>query len=70
MNGCLTGTDLQHEDLRRECRSMWHSQMSDIDMMRHDLKRHFGISDYQPFSGTDPLQQNASVPRGQHSGND
>ena len=70
VNGCMTGTDLAHFDLRRECRNMWHSQISDIDMMRHELKKHFNIVDYQPFSGLEPLHGGNGSPRGQHSGND
>jgi hypothetical protein len=49
---------------------MWHSQIADIDMMRHELKKHFNIVDYQPFQGLDPLRGNNGAPRGQHSGND
>ena len=30
---------------------MWYSQIADIDMMRHELKKHFGIADHQPFRG-------------------
>lgn len=70
VNGCMTGSDLMHHELRRECRSMWHSQIADIDMMRHELKKHFGIADYQPFKGLDPLRGNNGGPRGQHSGHD
>lgn len=70
VNGCMTATDLEHFELRRECRNMWHSQISDIDMMRHELKKHFNIADYQPFKGLDPLRGNEGAPRGQHSGND
>lgn len=68
VNGCLTATELRHEELRRECRGMWHSQIADIDMMRHELDKHFGIMDYQPFKGHDPLRQGPNEPRGQHSG--
>lgn len=70
VNGCMTGSDLMHHELRRECRSMWHSQIADIDMMRHELKKHFGIVDYQPFRGLEPLRGNNGSPRGQHSGRD
>lgn len=70
VNGCMTGTDLAHFDLRRECRNMWHSQIADIDMMRHELAKHFNIVDYQPFPGLQPLHGSAGLPRGKHSGND
>lgn len=70
VNGCMTGSDLMHDDLRQECRSMWHSQIADIDMMRQELKKHFGITDYQPFHGLEPLRGNNGSPRGQHSGKD
>jgi uncharacterized protein (DUF305 family) len=70
VNGCMTGSDLMHHDLRRECRGMWHSQIADIEMMRNELKKHFGIADYQPFRGLEPLRGNNGSPRGQHSGND
>ncbi len=70
VNGCMTGTDLEHFELRRECRNMWHSQISDIDMMRNELKKHFNIVDYQPFKNLEPLRGNNGAPRGQHSGND
>lgn len=70
VNACMTGTDLSHFQLRRECQGMWHSQISDIDMMRHELREHFGIVDYQPFSGQQPLRGGGGSPRGQHSGND
>lgn len=68
LNGCLTGSDLEHYDLRRSCNDMWHSQTSDIDEMRHDLARHFHIFDYQPFSDEQPLNVPTDAPRGQHSG--
>jgi hypothetical protein len=70
VNGCMTGSDLEHHELRRECQSMWHSQIADIDMMRHELKKHFNIVDYQPFRGLEPLRGNNGTPRGQHSGHD
>lgn len=70
VNGCMTGTDLGHDELRRECRNMWHSQISDIDMMRHELKKHFGIVDYRPFRGLEPLRSGDGPAQGQHSGND
>jgi hypothetical protein len=47
---------------------MWHSQMSDIEMMRMELKRHFGIVDYQPFRNLSPLEGDHGLPRGDHSG--
>jgi hypothetical protein len=68
VNGCLTGSELRHTDLRRLCTQMWHSQTSDIDEMRHELQRHFGIADYQPFKGKQPLNAESGPPRGQHSG--
>ena len=49
VNACLAGTDLAHYDLRRECIGMWHAQMLEIDVMRVELKKHFGVEDYQPF---------------------
>lgn len=68
VNGCLTGSELRHTDLRRLCNQMWHSQTSDIDDMRHQLQRHFNIPDYQPFKGKQPLDVQSGAPRGQHSG--
>lgn len=68
VNGCITGSDLRHEALRRECSSMWHSQTADIQMMREELHKHFGIADYQPFKGRDPLREPMDTPRGQHTG--
>ncbi|RTL41059.1 MAG: DUF305 domain-containing protein [Burkholderiales bacterium] len=68
VNACLTASDLRHEELRRECTGMWHSQIADIDMMRHELEKHFGIVDYQPFKGREPLRMGPGDPRGQHSG--
>lgn len=70
VNGCMTGSDLMHHDLRRECQGMWHSQIADIEMMRNELKKHFGIVDYLPFRGLEPLRSPDSGPRGQHSGHD
>lgn len=70
VNGCMTGTDLAHSELRRECRNMWHSQISDIEVMRHELRKHFNIVDYQPFRGVEPLRDNSGPLRGQHSGHD
>lgn len=69
VNGCMTGTDLHHEDLRKECRQYWHGQVADIDMMRHELKKHFGIADYQPFKGLKPLHGGGG-PRGYHGGDE
>lgn len=68
LNGCLTGSELRHTDLRRLCSQMWHSQTSDIDEMRHELERHFDIADYQPFRGKQPLNNPGGAPRGQHGG--
>ncbi|UST56236.1 DUF305 domain-containing protein (plasmid) [Comamonadaceae bacterium OTU4NAUVB1] len=68
VNACMTGTDLDHEELRKECRGMWHSQIADIDMMRMELKKHFGIVDYQPFRNLEPLRGNNGLPQGSHSG--
>lgn len=68
VNGCVTGADLRHEELRRECRAMWTSQTADIDMMRAELKKHFGIGNYQPFKGREPLNGSRGGPIGQHAG--
>lgn len=68
VNACMTGTDLAHEDLRRECRMMWHGQIADIEMIRVELKKHFGIVDYQPFRPLEPLKEGHDLPRGEHSG--
>lgn len=68
VNACLTGADLTHDELKRECTQMWHSQIADIDMMRNELKKHFGIVDYQPFPGLKPLQDEPGSVRGHHSG--
>ena len=65
LNGCLTGSELRHTDLRRLCNQMWHSQTSDIDEMRNELQRHFDIADYQPFEGKQPLIPSGGAPRGQ-----
>ena len=70
INACLTGSELKHEDLRRECRTMWHSQIADIDMIRHELERHFGIVDYRPFHNSDPFHPSAGDPKGEHSGSE
>jgi len=69
-SACVTGSDLAHEALRRECRSMWMSQTADIEMMREELKKHFGIPDYQPFKKYEAMGDRASAPRGRHSGHD
>jgi hypothetical protein len=68
VNGCMTGTDLEHFDRRRACNQMWHSQIADIDQMRHELVKHYGIVDYQPFDGESPLATSSAAPRGQHMG--
>ena len=68
INGCLTGTELKHFDLRRLCAQMWHSQTADIDEMRHSLEKKFDIADYQPFKDQAPLEPSDSAARGQHSG--
>jgi uncharacterized protein (DUF305 family) len=70
VNACMTGSDLTHRDLVRECRGMWHSQIADIEMMRNELKKQFGIVDYQPFRGLQPLRGDNGSPRGNHSGHD
>lgn len=67
LHGCLTGSELQHFDLRRACNQMWHSQTGDIDEMRHELARHFNIVDHQPFDNQQPLQPHAGSPNGKHS---
>ncbi len=68
VNGCMTGSDLEHFDLRRACNGMWHSQIADIDEMRHELAKHYRIVDYQPFDGESPLATSTTAPRGQHTG--
>lgn len=68
VNACLTGTELRHDELRQECRAAWHSQTSDIHMMRMELARHFGIVDYQPFNERVPFHGIGTGPRGDHSG--
>ena len=60
VNACMTGSDLLHHELRQECRMMWHSQIADIEMMRNELKKHFGVGDYQPFRGLEPLRDTSS----------
>jgi uncharacterized protein (DUF305 family) len=67
-SGCMSGADRLHESLRRQCRSMLQSQAADIEMMRAELERHFGITDYQPFVGDEPLHPRSRDPNGQHSG--
>lgn len=69
-SACVTGSDLKHEELRRECRSMWMSQTADIEMMREMLKQHFGIADYQPFRKHEVMRDGPMMPRGRHSGHD
>jgi uncharacterized protein (DUF305 family) len=69
-SACVTGSDLKHEELRRECRSMWMSQTADIEMMREELKKHFGIVDYQPFRKHEVMSDRPMAPRGRHSGHD
>lgn len=68
LNGCLTGSELRHFDLRRACNGMWHSQTADIDEMRHELEHHFNIVDYQPFRDEQPLEMEGGSPDGWHSG--
>lgn len=68
VNACITGTDLGHFELRRTCQGMWHSQIAQIDMMRHELKKHFGIDDYQPFNGLQPMHGIGGNPRSNHTG--
>lgn len=68
VNACMTGSELTHEELRRECRNAWHSQTSDIQMMREELLRHFGIADYQPFNARQIFHGIGTGPRGDHSG--
>jgi uncharacterized protein (DUF305 family) len=69
-SACVTGSDLTHEELRRECRTMWMAQIADIEMMRGELKKHFGISDYQPFRKHEVMGERPSAPRGRHTGHD
>lgn len=61
LNQCLTGSDLAHPDLASSCKGMWHSQVSDIDTMRREMARHYGIVDYQPF--TDPKGRHSAPER-------
>lgn len=68
VNACITGSELRHFELRRMCSQMWHEQTSQIDEMRHELAKHFGIVDYQPFAGRQPFIPEAGSPRGHHSG--
>ena len=68
VNACMTGSELRHFELRRACSQMWHSQTGDIDELRHQMERHFGIVDYQPFKDNRPLRGEGGAPRGQHSG--
>ena len=63
----MTGSELKHFDLRRACRSMWHSQIAHIDEAQHELERHFNVYDYQPFKDQQPLDGGGALPRGQHS---
>lgn len=69
-SACVTGSDLKHEELRRDCRAMWIAQTADIEMMRDELKKHFGIVDYQPFRMHEVMNDRPSSPRGRHSGHD
>lgn len=66
VNKCITGSELQHFDLRQACTQMWHSQTADINEMRHELERHYHIVDYQPFNSKEPLGE-SGLPRGQHA---
>ena len=68
LNGCLTGSDPAHHDLRRLCSQMWHGQTADVDEMRQELERHFQIADYRPFPDAQPLGPMEGPPRGEHSG--
>ena len=63
----MTGTELKHEDLRRECRTMWHGQSADIEAMRRGLLQHFNIADYQPFEARQPFHGGGRS-RGSHGG--
>jgi hypothetical protein len=49
---------------------MWHAQTADIDMMRRELERHFGIADYHPFDARQPFHGAAGRPRGSHGGSE
>lgn len=69
VNGCMTGSDLMHQELRQECRMAWHNQIADIEMMRSELKKHFGIVDFQPFRGLEPMHGSGGG-RGNHGAND
>lgn len=68
LNGCLTGSELTHDELRRLCSQAWHSQTEDIEEMRQELERSFSISDYRPFPDDQPLDPMRGPPRGEHSG--
>lgn len=68
LDGCLTGSDPAHHDLRRLCSQMWHGQTADIKEMRQELERHFAIADYRPFPDAQPLGSMDGPPRSQHDG--
>ena len=45
---CLVGREIRHDELRRFCKSIVDSQLSDIDLMRHLASRNYGMDDIQP----------------------
>ena len=48
---CLAARDVEHDDLRRYCRSIVDMQVQEIDEMRHMLCRQFSRCDFIPFEG-------------------
>ena len=48
---CLVADDVTHVALERYCNSIIHTQVSDIDEMRHLLAQQYNILDYQPLEG-------------------
>ncbi|MGE3740769.1 MAG: DUF305 domain-containing protein [Geminicoccaceae bacterium] len=68
LDGCLTGSDPAHHDLRRLCSQMWHGQTADIEEMRQELERHFAIADFWSLPDAQPLGSMDGPPRSQHDG--
>ena len=50
---CVVGSDLEHDELKRACRTVIETQMNSIEDMRHMLCRMFDYCDYQPFTAPD-----------------
>ena len=48
---CLVADYVGHVALERYCNIITHTQVSDIDEMRHLLAQQYGIVDYQPLEG-------------------